>query len=237
MKYTPGDSDFHDSYESTEDSLYKPTKGLGDISDIDSHSDDFNSKGPTKIDFREKHIPASSRRTEKVIDTDDSSYEDIEEDESSDSNSPAPVSPPIKPKLGRPPKNRRKDKDEGGSGSKTRMKRKYNPIRCMFCGKVGHNKKACKLKKQLAVVDPNTEAPNELPNDAAHVVPVNPVPVSISLPPLQSNAAPQIAKVRGKPSKLQVSKGRGKRCCDNPKACKSHDLCADSKVQTSKEER
>ncbi|RYR62810.1 hypothetical protein Ahy_A04g020566 [Arachis hypogaea] len=95
---------------------------------------------------------------------------------------PAPVPTPIKPKPGRPTKNRRKDKDEGGSGSKTRMKRKYNPIRCMFCGEVGHNKRTCKLKKQadaeeevrlmqlqLAIIDPNTDAPNELPNDAAHI--------------------------------------------------------------------
>ncbi|RYQ95959.1 hypothetical protein Ahy_B08g091363 isoform B [Arachis hypogaea] len=79
--------DSHDLYESTEDSLYKPTKVLGDLSDTDSDSDDFNSRGPRKTDFREKHKPASSRRAEKVIDTDDSRYKDIEEDEPSDSDS------------------------------------------------------------------------------------------------------------------------------------------------------
>ncbi|RYR72107.1 hypothetical protein Ahy_A02g006310 [Arachis hypogaea] len=257
--------------------MYKPTKVLENLSDTDNDSDDFNSSRPRKTDFREKHISASSRGVEKVIDTDNSSYEDIEEDEdiedkadrakpiltlaeevrriimktmvdnrqklanyqkilspvqqsrleamtklsqhwspqwSGDQNEdlyesqdlrekigrPAPVPPLIKPKPGRPTKNRRKDKDEGGSGSKTRMKRKYKLIRCMFCGEVGHNKRTCKLKKQvdveeearlmqlqLAVVDPNTDAPNELSNDNAH------------------------AKVRGRPPKLQVSKGKGKR--------------------------
>ncbi|RYR46901.1 hypothetical protein Ahy_A07g032765 [Arachis hypogaea] len=131
---------------------------------------------------------------------------------------------PIKPKPGRPTKNRRKDKDEGGSGSKTRMKRKYNPIRFMFCGEVGHNKRTCKLKKQadaeeearlmqlqLALTEPNTDAPNELPTDAAHATPDNPVPLSVSPPPQRSNAASYIAKVRGRPPKLQVFKGKGKR--------------------------
>ncbi|XP_052113632.1 uncharacterized protein LOC127744866 [Arachis duranensis] len=28
------------------------------------------------------------------------------------------------------------------------MKRKYNPIRCMYCGEVGHNKRTCSKKKQ-----------------------------------------------------------------------------------------
>ncbi|RYR02168.1 hypothetical protein Ahy_B06g080997 [Arachis hypogaea] len=78
------DSDSRDSYESTEDSLYKSTKVLGDLSDTDSGNDDFNSRGPRKTDFREKHRPTSFRGTEKVIDTDDSSYEDIKEDEPSD---------------------------------------------------------------------------------------------------------------------------------------------------------
>ncbi|RYQ95960.1 hypothetical protein Ahy_B08g091363 isoform A [Arachis hypogaea] len=116
---------------------------------------------------------------DKVLDSDEE--ETTGQDFWEKTGRPAPVSPPIKPKPGRPTKNRRKDKDEGGSGSNTRMKRKYNPIRCMFCGEVGHNKRTCKLKKQadaeeearlmqlqLAVVDPNTDAPNELPNDNAH---------------------------------------------------------------------
>ncbi|XP_072081108.1 uncharacterized protein [Arachis hypogaea] len=42
--------------------------------------------------------------------------------------SPAPVPPPIKPKPGRPTTNRRKDKAERPTGTKTKMKRKYAPI-------------------------------------------------------------------------------------------------------------
>ncbi|RYR29856.1 hypothetical protein Ahy_B01g054432 [Arachis hypogaea] len=47
--------------------------------------------------------------------------------------SPAPVPPPIKPKPGRPTTKRRKDKAEGLTGTKTKMKIKYNPIRCLYC--------------------------------------------------------------------------------------------------------
>ncbi|RYR06665.1 hypothetical protein Ahy_B05g073971 [Arachis hypogaea] len=380
------DSDSHESYESAEDSLYKPTKGLGDASDTDSGGEEFESRGTRKNNFREKHRPASSRKEDKVIDTDDSSYEDIEEDDPSDSDSgedsgsetesdcdswhsedmdkvldsdeeeptvyppynekakfgtlklevsmifkskqhfmnatrdytiqwgmpcmhaisciqdkndkraedychewltmesyrktyafhvnpvkgqelwektgrPAPVPPPIKPKPGRPTKNRRKDKDDGGSGSKTRMKRKYNPIRCMFCSEVGHNKRTCQKKKQadaeeesrlmqlqLALTNPNTDVPNELPSDVPNELPTdadsatlhNPLPLSVSPPPKQSNATTETtpvcftaltsisfhysclvsqfgvyhvmqAKMRGRPPKLQVCKGKGKR--------------------------
>ncbi|XP_057756399.1 uncharacterized protein LOC130975657 [Arachis stenosperma] len=60
---------------------------------------------------------------------------------------PCPT-PPIKPKPGRPTKKRRKDKGEQPIGSSTKMKRKYNPIRCMFCGEVGHNKRSCAKKKK-----------------------------------------------------------------------------------------
>ncbi|RYQ82777.1 hypothetical protein Ahy_B10g101343 [Arachis hypogaea] len=139
---------------------------------------------------------------------------------------PAPVFPPIKPKPGRPTKNRRKDKDEGRSGSKTRIKKKYNPIRCMFYGEVGHNKRTCKMKKQaeaeeearlmqlqLALTKPNTDSPNELPTDATDATPDNPIPLSVSPPPQRSNAATEStsAKVRERPPKLQVCKGKGKR--------------------------
>ncbi|RYQ95684.1 hypothetical protein Ahy_B08g091029 isoform A [Arachis hypogaea] len=166
---------------------------------------------------------------------------------------PAPVPAPIKPKPGRPTKNRRKDKDEGGSGSKTRMKRKYNPIRCMFCSEVGHNKRTCQKKKQadaeeearlmqlqLALTNPNTDVPNELPTDADGATLHNPLPLSVSPPPKRSNAATETtpvcftaltsisfhysclvsqfgvyyvmqAKMRGRPPKVQVCKGKGKR--------------------------
>ncbi|RYQ83536.1 hypothetical protein Ahy_B10g102254 [Arachis hypogaea] len=63
-------------------------------------------------------------------------------------SSPAPVPPPIKPKPDRPITNRRKDKAEGPSGTKTKIKRKYAPIRYMYCGEVGHNKRTCSKKKQ-----------------------------------------------------------------------------------------
>ncbi|XP_072052700.1 uncharacterized protein [Arachis hypogaea] len=63
-------------------------------------------------------------------------------------SSPAPVLLPIKPKPGRPTKKRRKDKGEQPVGSSTNMKWKYNPIRCMYCGEVGHNKRSCAKKKK-----------------------------------------------------------------------------------------
>ncbi|RYR78130.1 hypothetical protein Ahy_A01g002866 [Arachis hypogaea] len=62
--------------------------------------------------------------------------------------SPAPVPLPIKRKPGRPTTNRRKDKAEGSTGTKTKMKRKYAPIRCMYCGELGYNKRTCSKKKQ-----------------------------------------------------------------------------------------
>ncbi|RYR11384.1 hypothetical protein Ahy_B04g068925 [Arachis hypogaea] len=63
--------------------------------------------------------------------------------------SPAPVPPPIKPKPDRPTKKRRRDKGEHLTGSSTRMKSKYNSIRCMYCGEVGHNKRGCAKKKKM----------------------------------------------------------------------------------------
>ncbi|RYR08390.1 hypothetical protein Ahy_B05g076061 [Arachis hypogaea] len=44
----------------------------------------------------------------------------------------------VKIKPGRPTINRREDKDE----------QPYNPIRCLYCGEVGHNRRTCKVKKQ-----------------------------------------------------------------------------------------
>ncbi|RYR31190.1 hypothetical protein Ahy_B01g055982 isoform B [Arachis hypogaea] len=54
----------------------------------------------------------------------------------------------LQPKPGRPTKKRRKDKGEQPVGSSTKMKRKYNLIRCMFCGEVGYNKRSCAKKKK-----------------------------------------------------------------------------------------
>ncbi|RYR66421.1 hypothetical protein Ahy_A03g012397 isoform B [Arachis hypogaea] len=65
-------------------------------------------------------------------------------------NATSSTSPtPVKPKPGRPTKKRRRDKEEQPSGSKTKMRKKYNPIRCMYCGEVGHNKRGCAKKKRL----------------------------------------------------------------------------------------
>ncbi|RYQ95683.1 hypothetical protein Ahy_B08g091029 isoform B [Arachis hypogaea] len=106
------------------------------------------------------------------------------------------------------------------------MKRKYNPIRCMFCSEVGHNKRTCQKKKQadaeeearlmqlqLALTNPNTDVPNELPTDADGATLHNPLPLSVSPPPKRSNAATETtpAKMRGRPPKVQVCKGKGKR--------------------------
>ncbi|RYR27300.1 hypothetical protein Ahy_B01g051357 [Arachis hypogaea] len=142
--------------------------------------------------------------------------------------SPAPVPPPVKIKPGRPTLNRRKDKDEQPVSSKTRMKRKYNPIRCLYCGEVGHNRRTCKVKKQeeaseqarlmqlqLAVVaapaNANAKhAPNGTPTDPVTQDPTNP-PAATSNAPTemiidQSEGVPD--KVRARPPKLHVKKGK-----------------------------
>ncbi|RYR78129.1 hypothetical protein Ahy_A01g002865 [Arachis hypogaea] len=92
VKATPvdNDSDSHDSYESVEDSLYKPPKVAGDSihsSDSDSGVDGVDSSRAKKVDHREKHRLAADRRRDKAIEIDDSSYEDIESDECSDGES------------------------------------------------------------------------------------------------------------------------------------------------------
>ncbi|RYR70347.1 hypothetical protein Ahy_A03g016844 [Arachis hypogaea] len=96
---------------------------------------------------------------------------------------PAPVPPPFKAKPERPTKKRKRDKDEQPTGSKTKMKRKYNPIRCMYYSEIGHNnKRSCANKKameadkharqmqlQLAVVAPSADRAepevNSIPNE------------------------------------------------------------------------
>ncbi|RYR75537.1 hypothetical protein Ahy_A01g000084 [Arachis hypogaea] len=83
VKATPltDDSQYHDSYDSAEDSLYKPPKVVGDSiysNGSDSGVDRVESSWANKVDHREKHRPAADRTRDKAIDTDDSSYEDIE---------------------------------------------------------------------------------------------------------------------------------------------------------------
>ncbi|RYR67042.1 hypothetical protein Ahy_A03g013279 [Arachis hypogaea] len=275
VKATPvdNDSDSHDSYETAEDSLYKPPKIIGDSiysSDNDSGVDGGQSSRAKKVNLREKHRPANDRARDKAIDTDDSSYEDIESDECSDADSddnllkhpkmkhrenalyaqyqpfkkkndkrleeyfhewltmgmyrrtyqynmdpvkgqklwektgsPALVPPPIKLKLGRPTTKKRKDKVEGPTGTKTNVKRKYNPIRCMYCGEVGHNKRTCSKKKQddaqekarlmqlqLAVVPPLQGAPG-LKADA--VADTQPIQTLRAVPPAAPDEQTEIS--------------------------------------------
>ncbi|RYQ97152.1 hypothetical protein Ahy_B08g093160 [Arachis hypogaea] len=150
---------------------------------------------------------------------------------------PAPVPPPFKAKPRRPTKKRRREKDEQPTGSKTKMKRKYNPIRCMYCSEIGHNKRSCAKKKateaeeharqlqlQLALVAPAAEgaAPE------ATTVPAEPNPAPAptqtptvidvsqcdSIPPTQETQQEQLA---ARPSKLKVIKGKA-RIQSSPKA-------------------
>ncbi|RYR29922.1 hypothetical protein Ahy_B01g054579 [Arachis hypogaea] len=127
--------------------------------------------------------------------------------------SPATVPPPVKIKPGRPTMNRRKDKDEQPVGSKTQRKRKYNLIRCLYCGEVRHNRRTCKeaaeqarlMQLQLAVVaaaaDANAQhAPNGNPIDPVAQDPTN--------PPAATLNAPTDHKVTSRPPKLHVKKGK-----------------------------
>ncbi|RYQ93525.1 hypothetical protein Ahy_B09g099805 [Arachis hypogaea] len=82
------DYDSHDSYESTEDELYKPPKVLGDSlysSESDSDSGKGSQRKQKQAEAKEKHRPPKSRLADKEIDTDDSSYEGFEDEESSES--------------------------------------------------------------------------------------------------------------------------------------------------------
>ncbi|RYR20715.1 hypothetical protein Ahy_B03g065933 [Arachis hypogaea] len=81
------DSDSHDSYESAEDSLYKPPKVLGDDESSSDSDDGVNStRLNKKREVKEKHKPAKTRLAEKEIETDDSSYEASESEDESDSD-------------------------------------------------------------------------------------------------------------------------------------------------------
>ncbi|MED6115901.1 hypothetical protein PIB30_095092 [Stylosanthes scabra] len=92
------DSDSHDSYESAEDSLYKPPKIVGD--DVYSESSSDSGVDGCRHDQKKKHKSTSSNRKEKVIDTDDSSYEDIEESEVSDDDSEKEVQDDVQDDAG-----------------------------------------------------------------------------------------------------------------------------------------
>ncbi|RYR09760.1 hypothetical protein Ahy_B05g078167 [Arachis hypogaea] len=80
------DSDSHDSYESAEDSLYKPPKVLGDDESSSDSDDSVNStRLNKKSEVKEKHKLAKTRLAEKEIETDDLSYEASEDEDESDS--------------------------------------------------------------------------------------------------------------------------------------------------------
>ncbi|RYQ80348.1 hypothetical protein Ahy_Scaffold1g106822 [Arachis hypogaea] len=142
---------------------------------------------------------------------------------------PAPVPSPVKPKPRRPTKKKRWDKEEQPNGSKTKMKRKYNPIQCMYCGEVGYNKRGCAKKKavdaeeharqmqlQLTVVAPATEdvepelnaAPTDADNVPSPIQPPSEIDInqSESIPPTQDTQQDQLV---ARPPKLQVIKRKG----------------------------
>ncbi|RYR48524.1 hypothetical protein Ahy_A07g034546 [Arachis hypogaea] len=223
------DSDSHDSYESAEDSLYKPPRVLGDDESSSDSDDGVNStRLNKKREVKEKHKPAKTRLAEKEIETDDSSYEASESEDESDSG----IWLNQLPKPGRPTKKRRKDKGEQPVGSSTKMKRKYNPIRCMFCGEVGHNKRSCAKKKkedaedqarqmQLQVALPNGPAPltddpntnNEVQSHSFPPPPVQPEPAVEVNQPVQDTQLPVQdiqGEKRGRPPKLHVIKKKAR---------------------------
>ncbi|RYR13269.1 hypothetical protein Ahy_B04g070359 [Arachis hypogaea] len=143
---------------------------------------------------------------------------------------PAPVPPPFKAKPGRPTKKRRRDKEEQPTGSKTKMKRKYNPIRCMYCSEIRHNKRSCAKKKateaekhakqlqlQLVVVAPAAEGAT--PEATAIPAEPNPAPSTTqtltvidisqcdSIPSTQETQQEQLT---ARPSKLKVIKRKAR---------------------------
>ncbi|RYR05054.1 hypothetical protein Ahy_B06g084902 [Arachis hypogaea] len=83
------------------------------------------------------------------------------------------------------------------------MKRKYNPIRCMYCEEVGHNKRTC-------IVPPLPEgAPDPEADDVADTQPIQTLS---AVPPAAPNEQTEIpAKVREKPPKIHVIKARAKK--------------------------
>ncbi|RYR14020.1 hypothetical protein Ahy_B04g070698 isoform A [Arachis hypogaea] len=129
----------------------------------------------------------------------------------------------------------RRDKEEQPTGSKTKMKRKYNPIRCMYCSEIGHNKRSCAQKKateaeeharqlqlQLAVVAPAADGAdpevstvpakhNPAPADIAPSPTQPPIVIDISqsksIPPTQET---QQEQVTARPPKLKVIKGKAR---------------------------
>ncbi|XP_057748077.1 uncharacterized protein LOC130967276 [Arachis stenosperma] len=89
--FQENDTDSHDSYESTEDELYRPPKIVGDnLYSSDSDSDSGNRKRSgerdSRSEVREKQKSPKKRLVDKQIDTYDSNYEDFEDEQSSESD-------------------------------------------------------------------------------------------------------------------------------------------------------
>ncbi|RYR48266.1 hypothetical protein Ahy_A07g034280 [Arachis hypogaea] len=110
---------------------------------------------------------------------------------------------PFKPKPGRPTKKRRREKDEQPTGSKTKMKKKYNPIRCMYCGEIDHNKRGCVKKKAVNV----EEYARQMQLQLAVVAPVaDGADPEVNVVPIEhDNALEAVAPLPSLPSPIQLS--------------------------------
>ncbi|RYR43171.1 hypothetical protein Ahy_A08g039604 [Arachis hypogaea] len=83
---------------------------------------------------------------------------------------------------------RRRENDEQPTGSKTKMKRKYNPVKSMYCGEIGHNKRGCAKKK---VVDAEKHA-RQMQLQLAVVAPVaNGADREVNIVPVEHDNAPE----------------------------------------------
>ncbi|KAL1330384.1 hypothetical protein AAHE18_12G107100 [Arachis hypogaea] len=81
------------------------------------------------------------------------------------------------------------------------MKKKYNQIRCMYCGEIGHNKRSCSKKK---VVDAEEHARQMQLQLAVVVLDVNGVDPEVNAAPVDADIAPKaIAPLPALPSPIQ----------------------------------
>ncbi|RYQ94511.1 hypothetical protein Ahy_B08g089427 [Arachis hypogaea] len=202
------DTDSHDSYESTEDELYRPPKIVGD--NLYSSNSDSDSENSDKVLESDEESPAVYPQFNEKTKFGLLKFEEK-------TPHPAPVPPPFKANLGRPTKKRRRDKEEQPTGSKTKMKRKYNPIRCMYCSEIRHNKRSCAKKKameakeharqlqlQLAVVAPAADGAD--PQVSSVPAEHNPAPADIAPSPTQ----PPTEQVTARPPKLKIIKRKAR---------------------------
>ncbi|MED6143724.1 hypothetical protein PIB30_008671 [Stylosanthes scabra] len=111
------------------------------------------------------------------------------------------------------------------------MKRNYNPIRCMWCGEVGHNQRTCNVKKkeeatekarlmqlQLAGVNVDEAAPAE--NDEPFPPPHDNVLSQMDVFPATQDSQSTFDVIKDKVKlrllKLQVKKGKATRAVSPP---------------------